>query len=93
VPLLTIANAFFQPRQEIKRNIRWLELLRISVSDVVHQRPQRGRTRRRNWNFSRNQRSRMNPCQHPGCDGFDVPLHSANLPGEQDCRMLLHLLH
>src|SRR6266481_236457 len=53
VPRLPITNFPLQLRQKVKRDVRRLKFLGISIGDVVHQRPQSGRPWRRNRSLSR----------------------------------------
>src|SRR5205807_791022 len=45
--LLSIANFIWKRRQQIKRDIRRLKIFRISVSDIMNQRSECGRSRQR----------------------------------------------
>ena len=91
VTVLTIANPGLQRRQKIKRNVSGLKFRGVGVSDVVGERPESGSARRSRELCAAYQAGGMNASHQPGGDGFDVTFHAADLPGEKNVGMRLHL--
>ena len=78
-------------RQQIEGNVSGLEVSCIGLRDVMHQRAEGRGPRRSNGIGIRSERSGMNAGHETGRDRLDVSFHSADLAGEQDARMGLHL--
>src|SRR5271169_3916626 len=88
---LAVTNLFLQPWQEIKCDVRGLEVLRVRMGHVVRQRSKRGSPWRRHKFVSPNQCRRVYPRHQPSCNRLHVAFHTADLSREQNPWMRLHL--
>ena len=93
-PLVTdlSPSGIIQRWKQVERDIRWLEISRIRVADVVNQRSKRGFTRRRSGLIVSYERCGVDACEESRCDRFGITLHTADLSRKEVVWMQLHLL-
>src|SRR5437667_11086633 len=89
--LFAVANPRGQSGQQIKRYVGGLKIPGISLGDVVNQRSECGGAGRRNGLAAGRQGGGVQAGDQSGCNGFDVAFDAADLSGEENLRVILHL--
>ena len=89
--LFTVADTMFQRRQEVKRYVGRLEVLRISLRYVVDERPECALPWGSYYFAAGSQGGGIHSRQQPGGNRFDVAFHAAELTCEEQFWVSLHL--
>src|SRR6185437_5969494 len=90
VPKFTPA-LFIQSRQQIERDVRWLEMIRIGVRDVVGKAAERCLARKSTKFIAEAQRCRIAARDQSGSDRFGVAFHTRDLSRQEDFLISLQL--
>src|SRR5579863_3152126 len=91
MPLFSIPNLFLERRQQIKCYVCRLKVPGIGLRDVMSERSESRSPRRGHDLTTRNERGSVHPRQQPGCNRLYISFHAANLSGEKNSRIRLHL--
>src|SRR5262249_5734923 len=87
VSYLFVANAtahgFVELRQEVKGNVRGLEIPAFSMTEIMHQRPQSRLSRRRNRRPTLCGLRGVHSCKHTHGNRLRVTFHAGNLPSKE----------